>query len=47
MGKHAHDVLCLCLADFFLRAGRMPLAGKFENDIHDSPNFPKAGSSCF
>jgi hypothetical protein len=25
----------------------MPLAGKFENGIHDSPNFPKAGSSCF
>jgi hypothetical protein len=47
MGKHAHYVLCLCLADFFFRARRMPLAGKFEKGIHDAPSFPKTGSSCF
>jgi hypothetical protein len=46
-GKHAHDVLRLCLADFFLRAMRRPLAGKFENGIHDPPGLPKTGSSCF
>jgi len=46
-GKHAHNILCLCLADFCLRARRMPLAGKFENGIHDAPGFPKTGSSCF
>jgi hypothetical protein len=46
-GKHAHDVLCLCLADFLFRAMRMPLAGKFENGIHDPPGFPETGSCCF
>ena len=44
--KHAHDVLCLCLADFFPRDTRMALAGKFHNSIHDAPGFSKTSSSC-
>ena len=46
-GKHAHDVLCLCLADFFPRDTRLPLTGKFQNGVHDAPGFSKTGSSCF
>ena len=46
-GKHAHDVLCLCLADFFCRDTRMPLAGKFQNGIYDAPGLSKTGSGCF
>jgi hypothetical protein len=25
----------------------MPLAGKFQNGVHDAPGFSKTGSSCF
>jgi hypothetical protein len=45
-GKHAHDILRLCLAGFLLCAMRMP-PGKFENGIHDPPGLPKTGSGCF
>ena len=45
-GGHAHDVLSLCLADPFLRTGRMPLAVNFKKGIHNAPSFPKTCSCC-